>query len=337
MQIPGAPGPDAIPMAEQVVPWDARKQPDFDERLDYWVVRAFSEVASSSQARKLRKKGLIQKNRQCCPLPTVVAPGDRISLFSPPVLRRVYEHRVEVVMEDDCMAVVVKDPGLRTSGNRWHTLVNCLPYNLTPSTAPDALHWPHSVHRLDDRTGGLVAVAKTATANLMLGRSFQERLAHKRYRALVLGRLEGAGVVTMDVAEKPASSRYAAVAHTPSTRFGWLTTVDLWPETGRTHQLRVHMAHLGHPILGDDLYTGERDNLRHKGLHLWALALDIDHPITGAPLHIEIPEPPKCQTRRAWEARRWLRWGAGAEEEPDHDAPDETEDPSAADEPFDVA
>jgi len=303
----GAPGPDAVPVAERVVPHNARSEDTFDERMDYWAANTFPEIASPSQARKLRKKGLLQKNRAVCPLPVTVGPGDKVSLFPRPIRRRLYVHDIEVVYEDDVMAVVIKEPGLRTSGNRWHTLVNCLPHNIAAATAPDALHWPHTVHRLDDRTGGLVVVAKTATANLRLGRIFQERRVQKRYRAVVVGRLEGGGRVTTDVVEKVAASRFSVRIHTPSTRFGWLTTVDLWPETGRTHQLRVHMAHLGHPILGDDLYTGEVPNLRRKGLHLWALGLDLPHPITEEPLSIALPEPPKFITRRAWELRRWLR------------------------------
>ena len=274
--------------------------------MDYWAAKVFAEIPSASQARKLRKKGLLQKNGSLCPLPVTIAPGDTITLFPRRVQRKLYEHKVDVVYEDPHMAVVVKEPGLRTSGNRFKTLVACLPHNLTPSTAPDALPWPHTVHRLDDRTGGLVVVAKTATANMHLGRIFQHRQVEKRYRAIVIGRLEGCGRVETDVQDKPAASRFVARVHTPSTRFGWLTTVDLWPETGRTHQLRIHMASLGHPILGDDLYTGDVRNLERKGLHLWALSLALDHPIKGTPLQFEIPEPAKYATRRAWELKRWL-------------------------------
>ena len=301
------PSPDAVPMARHIVPQNALENGDFDERMDYWAAKVFEEIPSASQARKLRKKGLLQKNGSVCPLPVTIQPGDTLTLYPRVVHRKLYEHTVQVVYEDDCMAVVVKDPGLRTSGNRFRTLVNCLPHNLQPATAKDALPWPHTVHRLDDRTGGLVAIAKTASANMGLGRIFQHRRVQKRYRAIVIGRLEGSGRVTIDVQGKAAASRYAARIHTPSTRFGWLTTVDLWPETGRTHQLRQHVAHLGHPILGDDLYTGDVPNLRHKGLHLWALALDLEHPLTGAPLSVEIDEPGKFDTRRAWELRRWLR------------------------------
>ncbi len=301
------PPADAVPMAAQVVPVDALSDPHFDERMDYWAAQVFEEIPSASQARKLRKKGLLQKNGSMCPLPVTIAPGDVITLFPRIVHRKLYPHTVNVIFEDPHMAVVVKEPGLRTSGNRYKTLVACLPHNLAPSTAPDALPWPHTVHRLDDRTGGLVVVAKTATANMHLGRIFQHRQVEKRYRAILVGRLEGCGRVEVDVQDKPAASRFAVRMHTPSTRFGWLTTVDLWPETGRTHQLRIHMAHLGHPILGDDLYTGMVPNLDRKGLHLWALALRLAHPITKVPLQVAIDEPAKFATRRAWEQKRWLK------------------------------
>ncbi len=300
------PPADAVAMAQHTVPVDADQREDFDERMDYWAARIFDEIPSASQARKLRKRGLLQKNGSLCPLPVTIRPGDTLTLFPRTVHRKLYEHRIAVIHEDDHMAVVIKEPGLRTSGNRFKTLVACLPHNLRPSPAPDALPWPHTVHRLDDRTGGLVVVAKTATANMNLGRIFQHRRVQKRYRAILLGRLEGHGRIDVLVQDKPAVSRYVARVHTPSTRFGWLTTVDLWPETGRTHQLRIHMAQLGHPILGDDLYTGDIPNLTRKGLHLWALELTLEHPITRAPLHLTIAEPPKFATRRAWELKRWL-------------------------------
>ncbi len=313
--------PSTVAMAEHTVPMHARTLADFDERMDYWAAKVFDEIPSASQARKLRKKGLLQKNGQTCPLPVTIAPGDHLTLFPRKVNRKLFEHRIHVLYEDDHMAVVVKEPGLRTSGNRFKTLVACLPYNLRPSPEPDALPWPHTVHRLDDRTGGLVAIAKTATANMNLGRTFQHRAAKKRYRAIVVGRLEGSGHVTVEVQDKPAVSRYAARIHTPSPRFGWLTTVDLWPETGRTHQLRIHMAQLGHPILGDDLYTGDVENLEHKGLHLWALSLTLDHPISGEPLTVSIDEPTKYDTRRAWELRRYLRHSPVGSGRPSANAP----------------
>ena len=92
--IRGAPGPDAIPVAEQIVPHDARSDAAFDERLDYWAASAFPEIASPSQARKLRKKGLLQKNRAVCPLPVTIGPGDRVSLFPRPVQRRLAPHQL---------------------------------------------------------------------------------------------------------------------------------------------------------------------------------------------------------------------------------------------------
>ncbi len=265
------------------------------------------EIASPSQARKLRKKGLLRKNGQVCSEPTTVAPGDELTVYSRPILRRLYKHSVDVVYEDDHMAIVIKNPGLRTSGNRLNTLVNCLPYNLKPCPFPDGLHWPHSVHRLDDRTGGLVVCAKSGRANVGLGRVFQRREVSKRYRAIVTGRLEGSGRVDEPIDERAAASRWRVVQHNPCANLGWVSTVDLWPETGRTHQLRRHMASLGHPILGDDLYSPtELLNLSGKGLYLWAVELRLRHPVEDRELHICLDEPGKFGTRRRWMGRRWI-------------------------------
>lgn len=297
----------AQPEGPRLLATKAVPAPVEDERLDYWAAAHFIEVASPSQARKLRKKGLLRKNGETCPTPTSVRPGDEVSVYARPVHRRPWAHDVPVVYEDDHMAIVVKDPGLRTSGNRLRTLVNCLPHNLRPSPEPDALHWPHSVHRLDDRTGGLVVCAKTGRGNVGLGRAFQHRKVDKRYRAIALGRLEGRGVVDLPLEERPARSRWRAVQHTPTVSFGWVTTLDLWPETGRTHQLRKHMASLGHPLLGDDLYTPpDRINLAGKGLYLWAVELQVPHPLRDELVHVCLPEPGKYGTRRRWMSRRWI-------------------------------
>ena len=98
-----------------------------------------------------------------------------------------------------------------------------------------------------------------------------------------------------------------AVQHTPSYSMGWWTTLDLWPETGRTHQLRRHVASLGAPIVGDDLYTGEVPNIRKKGLFLYSIGIRIQHPIAGEWVEHELDEPVRYETRRRSERRRFAR------------------------------
>ena len=155
----------------------------------------------------------------------------------------------------------------------------------------DALAVPHTVHRLDIRVGGLMVVAKTARAQVALGRAFEHRQV-QIYRAMVIGRIEGTGRIEEPIEGRSAMTRYAVVQHTPSWSLGWWTTLDLWPETGRTHhQLRRHMAAMGTPIVGDDLYTGSIRNIRKKGLYLYSIGLEMRHPIGGEPIKIRLARP----------------------------------------------
>lgn len=104
-------------------------------------------------------------------------------------------------------------------------------------------------------TSGLLLCAKTASARVTLGNMFEIKTVRKRYTALVVGRLDGEGEIKTEMDGKFAHSKYTVVAHHRSIVPGWITTVDLWPLTGRTHQLRKHMQHMGTPILGDTVYV----------------------------------------------------------------------------------
>ncbi len=279
------------------------------ERLDRYAFAVLAGLATVTHAKKAAKRGELLVGGEPRPPHYRVRPGDLIRFTGaprppPPVFRI----PVEVVWEDEHLAVVVKPPGIPVSGNRHRTLEHALLPRLQPSSEPDALPWPRPVHRLDVRTGGLVMVAKTARTRAALGSLLEHRRAAKRYRALLLGRLEGAGEVERPVGGRESLSRYRVVQHSRSLRTDWLTTVDLWPVTGRTHQLRQHVAALGHPVLGDELYGVEGSILRGAGLFLWALELSLEHPVTGAPIHVTIPEPPKFDSHRQRESRRWSRY-----------------------------
>jgi 23S rRNA-/tRNA-specific pseudouridylate synthase len=138
-----------------------------------------------------------------------------------------------------------------------------------------------------------------------LGRAFAERRIQKQYRAIVRGRLEGEGLIERPIADRAASTRWEAALHHRSLHCEWITTVDLFPRTGRTHQLRIHCATLGHPILGDDLHTTDGPVLRGAGLYLFACGLEFDHPRSGVRIRVSVPEPQKFVTYRNREQRRW--------------------------------
>jgi 23S rRNA-/tRNA-specific pseudouridylate synthase len=273
-------------------------------RLDRAVLVGSDRFPTRASARKACDRGEVAVNGVVSESCRWVEPGDEVAVLESlgrplrPLLRR-----LGVAYEDDRLAIVVKPPGLVTLGPRGRTLQRALPSNLRPSPLPDALVSPRPVHRLDARTGGLVVVAKTRSAHAELGRAFAEHRVHKRYRALVIGALEGEGTCEAEVGGRAARSRWASVRVSRALRTDWVTTVDLFPETGRTHQLRAHLAGLGHPILGDEVYGAPGRTLVGKGLYLFAVELALP----GGP-RIEVPEPAKFESFRAREDKRWRRW-----------------------------
>lgn len=276
------------------------------ERLDRVALALFAPLASLSQVRKLARKGKVRLDGQVVPPMSTASPGQRLEIELPePVLPGLHLP-LPVVYVDDWLAIVHKPAGLVTSGWQRVTLANALPDLLPPSPRPDAMAQAHPVHRLDARTRGLVVVARTHGADVALGLAFQEGRVEKRYRALLRGALHGEGFVDEPVEERAARSRWRSVQVTPAPLTGHLTTVDLWPETGRKHQLRRHMAALGHPILGDGRYTVDGPLLRGQGLMLAAVALTLPHPATGQPLTVQVDEPEKFVTFRARALRRAL-------------------------------
>jgi tRNA pseudouridine65 synthase/23S rRNA pseudouridine1911/1915/1917 synthase len=294
-----------IPRATWVVPDGTPR-----ERLDRLASQAFADVLpTKASAKKAVKRGEVLVDGEQGTSAQWIVAGQELCLLEtvrepPPP----YPLPLEIPVEDDAIAVVVKPPGLPTSGNFHRSLEHALIANLRPSPRPDALPWPRPAHRLDAPTSGLVAVGKTSSAHADLCAQFEARVVRKRYRAVVVGHLAGDGLVDLPIEGRPATTRWVAVSQTPCLKTGWVSTLDLEPLTGRTHQLRLHLASLGHPILGDRQHTGgELPLYRGKGLFLAATALSFEHPDDRGAVGVEIGEPSKYEGFRAREARRWAR------------------------------
>lgn len=193
---------------------------------------------------------------------------------------------LNVLFEDDYLAVVRKPAGILVSGNSFKTIAHALPQNLKPSSLIDTT-LPQPVHRLDYATTGLLLIGKTSASIRALNVLFELKQVKKAYYAVTIGEMEGEGTITTEIEGKASRSHYNLLKSISSKRFGQLNLLELIPETGRRHQLRKHMASIGNPILGDKEYGFEGLILNGKGLYLHASSLDFVHPFTNKKINIE--------------------------------------------------
>ncbi len=217
---------------------------------------------------------------------------------------------IQVRYSDDWLLVVSKPPGLVTHPARGHdsgTLVNAL-LGLGGPLSNGASIRPGIVHRLDKDTSGLLLVAKDDATQEALVEAIRRREVERRYLALVRGTPASAtGTIEAPIGRHPTKRRQMAVVaggkpsvthYSQLDAAGDLTLLDVSLGSGRTHQIRVHLAHLGHPVLGDRSYRGYSDKARELGLarpflHAWRLVFD--HPVSGDVVEVTDPLPPDLQ------------------------------------------
>ena len=288
-------------------------------RLDVFLV-SMAPGLTRSQIRRLTGEGCVLLNGGVPKVGQKLRSGDRISITVPPP--RPVELAPEViplniVYQDGELLVVDKPAGLTVHpapGHPSHTLVNAL-LGLCPDLQGiGGEPRPGIVHRLDKDTSGLMVVAKSSRAHLGISKQMKDRTVRKGYLALAWGRLEPAeGRIDAPVGRDPRNrKRMAVVAGGREARTGYkvqrylngLSLVELSPETGRTHQLRVHLASAGHPLVGDSLYGNKRPPalpslpqepaLDRHFLH--AHFLGFQHPTTGEYVEFSSPLPEELQT-----------------------------------------
>lgn len=199
---------------------------------------------------------------------------------------------LEIVYEDDDMAVINKQAGLvvhPAPGNYEHTLVNALLHHFK-NLSDINLHRPGIVHRLDKETSGLLVIAKNNPAHLSLAEQFSKHTIKRKYIAIVKGEVAfNENVIELPIARHPYKRKDMAVSFTKNSKYAKtlyrtlkrnknFSLLELEPFTGRTHQLRVHLSHIGHPILGDKKYGRNNEFIR---LALHAISLGFIHPRTG--------------------------------------------------------
>lgn len=256
----------------------------------------FRTVASRKGLKKAIAKGLIHVNGRVGHSGDHLLGGEMVVCYSDAsTVRPVFNLALEVLWEDDHLAVVLKPAGLEVSGNRKWTLENALPFNLKPSGQPDALQRAEPIHRLDYPTTGVVLIGKTSNAVIALNRLFETKTIRKAYLAITIGDMDARGEVRLPVDGKPSSSVFSVLQSAVSQRFGVLNLVALQPISGRRHQLRRHLAAIGNPILGDATYGLDSLILKGNGLYLHALSLRFSHPVSGEDVHVRASPPKKFQ------------------------------------------
>lgn len=213
---------------------------------------------------------------------------------------------IEIVYEDDDLLVVNKPQGMvvHPAPGSWSgTMVNALLYHSRNLSSINGVIRPGIVHRIDKDTSGLLVVAKNNISHNNLALQIKEHTAHRRYRAIVHGVLsEPSGTIDASIGRDPRDRKKMAVVFENSKeaithyyvlqRFIQFTEIRAVLETGRTHQIRVHMAYLKHPVLGDPLYGPKNNPFNVKGQILHAENLKFIHPTTGQEMEFNI-DPPK--------------------------------------------
>jgi len=275
-------------------------------RLDQFLAKRLPEY-SRSRLQQLIRSGFVQLNERSARPRQIVRGGDKIDLIEPPLEKidvRPEPIPLEILFEDDDLIVINKPAGLTVhpgAGQRDHTLVNALLSHCATLSGIGGKERPGIVHRLDKETSGCLVVAKNDIAHRELSKQCAARTLEKIYLALVAGKLrKPAGVIEEKIGRHPVHRQRMQVTsvrgRTAKTEYRVIRSSDQASliecrlHSGRTHQIRVHLHHLGHPVVGDKIYAPRfAKNFARQMLHAWKLGFR--HPRTGEWKHFEAPLP----------------------------------------------
>lgn len=278
------------------------------ERLDIYISEKLGITRSA--VKKLIDGGNVTLNGKAPKSSAAVKAGDVVHTSIPdPVVPDLTPEDIpiRIIYEDDDIAVIDKPQGLTVhagNGNLSGTLVNALLYRLKNLSSIGGVIRPGIVHRIDKDTSGLLVVAKNDAAHLSLSKQLQDKTCAREYYALCEGLFrDKRGTVDTFIGRHPTDRVKMAVVSEEKGRRAvthyevvklfskGYSLVKFSLETGRTHQIRVHCAHLGHPIVGDPVYGYKKQKFNLNGQLLHAFRLSLDHPRTGERMTFESPLP----------------------------------------------
>lgn len=276
-------------------------------RLVDYALDIFKDfILTRSMFKKAFKKGAIKLDGKETKGGEWIRIGQEIILYQTEEnIPEPFELKLEIIFEDEHLAVIVKPAGIVVSGNMYRTIVNAVQYNIKKSILDDALPWPRPIHRLDMQTSGLLIIAKSQLAAVELGKQLENKTLKKRYRAIVVGQAPDRITYKTNIEKHIAHSELITIKTINSIKSKHLSLVDLYPHTGRTHQLRIHTSENNIPILGDKLYGDIKNTKLHKGLFLSAVEITFLHPKTQEEINLKINQPSKFDSLLAREENMW--------------------------------
>jgi len=284
---------------------------DESVRVDIYVAKALPDVIPSRMfVKRLFDEGRLTVNNKIVKQHYKVHPGDLIAVDVrvddyPDERIKPENVPLDIVFEDDNIIALNKAVGMAVhpaAGHYGGTLVNALIHHFGVLSDVNGAKRPGIVHRLDKETSGILLVAKNNMAHARLAKQFEEHTIEKKYVALVEGNVQfDEGVVDAPIGQhpryhdlrciaRPGEGKQAETFYTVIKRHKGRTAVALFPTTGRTHQLRLHMRHLRHTILGDEKY-GNKETFSRLALH--AQAIFFEHPFSKFKMEISVPLPPE--------------------------------------------
>ena len=279
---------------------------DEGTRLDVYLTKELGQ--SRSYVQSLVKEGHVQVNGKTGKSNLKLSPSSEILVTIPEMQEVEVEPEdipLDILFEDSHMIVINKARGVVVHpavGNHSGTLVNALLYHCKDLSGINGEIRPGIVHRLDKDTSGVMMAAKHDESHLGLAEQVKEHSATRTYYALVQGNIaEEKGTIKAPIGRHPKDRMKMAVVFENSKdavthfrvleRYGKRTLIECQLETGRTHQIRVHLAYIGHPVVNDPFYGFRKMDFPIVGQALHSKTLSVKHPITGEALHFEAPLP----------------------------------------------